>query len=351
MKTSGISNDNLSVDTVLTLACQKAGIDAPTITKEIGVICINLLNTFFDSWANDGVNLWERQRFMQSLNLGQATYMVPPAAVDVMEVTVGNVIRIYQTTGAPFSLNGNAALAFDNNPATSCVCTAVGDTDAYIGWNYNATYPQSIKYIGIQSNTNSTYTISIQYSYDGTLWRDAVTDQTNVYYAGQLQWICNQVPIAAPYWQIVETAGNTLSIQELYFCVDGNIRAIGQVSNGDYEVFATKNNLGTPSSYTLYRDINPYLSLYPTPDISGNVNVMIYTIQAYIQEVTAPYQLLDLPQRYNDAIINNLAYQIALVKNPEKAPSLQLLADYSYQVAKREDSEKVPLQVFYEWVR
>ena len=354
MKTSGLYNDNLSVDTAITLAAQKAGVE-PTIMKgQFVFTCYDILNNLFDGLANNGVNLWTRQRFMQSLTYGQAYYQLQTQIVDIMELTVASATRVFGNTGVPFSLNGDATLAFDGNTSTTCVCTATGTpptvTNAYIGFNFNNTYPQAIKYIGIQSNTNSTYTLSVQYSFDNILWIDAITNDVSTYIQGQIGWLCNPCPLAAPYWRVTETTGQTLSLEELYFSIDNLSKLMGQVGNGDYEAYANKNTISTPSSYTLYREINPRVAVYPTPDLS-TYQYLIYTAQVYIQKVTSLYQVFYLPQRMNALIINNLAYNIALIENPGKAGGLKMDADTSYLAAISEDTEKVPFQVYYEWVR
>ena len=354
MKTSGLYNDNLSVETAITLAAQKAGVEPPMMDGQFIYTCYSILNNLFDGLSNDGVNLWTRQRFMQNLIYGQAYYQLPTQIMDVMELTVASATRVFGSTGVAFSLNGNAALAFDGDTSTTCVCTATGSppsvVNAYIGFNFNNTYPQAIKYIGIQSNTNSTYTLSVQYSYDGTLWLDAITNDVTTYYAGQIGWLCNPCPIAAPFWRVTETTGQTLALEELYFSIDNISKLMGQVANGDYEAYANKTIISSPSSYTLYREINPRVAVYPTPDLSS-YQYLIYTAQVYIQKVTALYQVFYLPQRMNALIINTLAYNIALIKAPEKAALLKGDADLSYASAINEDTEKVPLQVYYEWAR
>lgn len=351
IKTSGLYNDHLTVDAAITLASQKAGIEPPMMDGQHNYTCFNILNNLFDGWSNDGVNLWTRQRFMQNLVYGQAYYQLQESIMNLMELTVASITRVFgASNGTAFSLNGVAANAFDGNTATVCTCTAVGDTDPYIGFYFSETIPQSIKYIGIQSSTNSEYTISVQYSFDGSLYFDAITEDTNDYIAGQIGWLCNSCPIAAPYWRIVETTGATLAIEELYFSIDNLSKLMGAVSNGTYEAYANKNSASDPSSYTLYRDIKPKVAVYPVPTLA-TYQYLIYTAQVYIQVINSLYQVFYLPQRYNAAIISNLAYNLALINNPEKAPGLKMEADASYMAARMEDSEKVPLEITFEYVR
>ena len=281
MKTSGIYNANVSVDRLITQSSQMAGIEPPMMDSQFVNYCYDSLNTLFAGWTNDGVNLWTRQRFMQNLNYNQPYYQLQESIVDIMEMTVGSTTRVFGDTGTAFSLNGTAANAFDGNDATTCICTASDNTNAYIGFYFDDTFDQSIKYIGIQSNTNTDYTLSVQYSFDGTIYLDAITNDTNSYIAGNISWLCNPCPIAAPYWRVTETTGATLALEELYFNVDSQSKLMGQVSNGDYEAYANKNTTGTPSSYTLYREINPKIALYPTPDLS-TYQYLIYTAQVYI---------------------------------------------------------------------
>lgn len=338
MVTSNSYTFDMSLDNMIIEAYERIGIAGSQLTAQHAISAKNSLNLMFSDWNNRGVNLWMRQKFMQTLNWNQNTYSLPQGTVEILEMLYVQINRVLN--GTAFASSGIAQNAFDGNPATACTQNSINGN---IGYNFGAGQQQAIKYIGIQSNANLNYTLTIQYSYDGTNWINAiVSPQSSAYIAGQIQWICNPIPVAAQYWRILETGGATLNIQELYFAIDNTSRVIGAIGIADYEAISNKTNYGTPTSYAMNKQINPYFYIYPTP--SNNVNqYLVYNVERQIQDVNLLTQTTYIPNRFQEACVSNLALKLALKFAPEKYESLKPQALDAFIAASKEDEENVDL--------
>lgn len=118
--------------------------------------------------------------------------------------------------GTPFSSAGGIAEnAFDGSSATSCTQTS---PDGNISYNfYQGT---GVKWVGIQSNVTTQYTLVVEFSYNNVMWTRAFVIPPQTFQAGQLTWFTAQGYWVGNMWRVREMGGATLDMQEIYFNVD-----------------------------------------------------------------------------------------------------------------------------------
>lgn len=339
MSTSGTyAFGNIQADDIIREAFERCGIVSDLLDGLKIQSALSSLNFMLSQWVNRGLNLWTIEKDMVQMNAGQSTYALPASTVDILELTAAQVNRLNLDGGVPLSNSGVAANAFDGNPATACTQTA---PNGFIAWNYG--YAQSISYVGVQSNATASYTLSIQYSYDGLSWVDGNQAVTFVYPIGQAIWFVVPAPANASFWRILETGGATLNIQELYFSVPSVSRLMTRISREEYIAIANKSQQATASSYYVDRTRNPVLNLWPTPD--STYPFMIYNRARQVQDIGTLLNNVDAPQRFYEAIVSGLAASLAVKFAMDRYPILMDLAERSYSYAAREDTEKVPLRI------
>lgn len=326
-------------------AYERIGIIPTQLTQQKINAAQRTINFILQDWVNKGNNLWTVQIGMIALNQGQAAYNLPPNAIDIKTAAVRQSNR--NLGGTPFSsAGGNAAFAFDNNPATACTQTA---PNGYISYNWGAAQ-FAIAMVGVQSATTQTYTLVGEYSLDNVNWTTALTIPAQTYTQGVLQWYVVPVPTPASVFRIRETGGATLNIEELYFNTSLYDLIVTAFSEFEYTSQPYKNQPGRPTSFWVDRQINPVIYLWPVPIPPWNN--LYFTYWQAIQDIGSLQNNAQIPARFLEALTAAAAYKLALKEGKlERLQVLQMEAEKSYKEAGQEDRERVPLRIYGDYTQ
>ena len=340
MSTSGtLSFQSAQNEQIIREAFERVGISLLEIDQEKVVSAQRSLNLILTSLPNRQLNLWTVSREMMGLNPNQATYTLPDATSDVLEVLIRYSTR--NLSGIPGSdPGGNAANAFDGNPATACTQTGINGNISY-QWNSST----SICLVGVQSNVTRNYTLTFEYSNDGGVWASVLQTSNQSYPQGNIIWFEVPVPVSATYFRARETDGSILDIQELYFNNSVNDVSISRNSRSENMSIPNKTqNPGKPSSYIVWRDLSPTITLYPAPDV--NYNCMFYSRIVMPQDIGSLMNTPPVPSRFFESIVCGLSVKLALkTKNYDLYDRLVLAYEKELKYALNEDSERVPLRI------
>lgn len=331
-------------DALVTDAFERLGELPDKFTVQQILSATRSANLLLSEWINKGLNLWTVKEEMLNLIPNQNTYFLPTATSDVLEATIRTTTR--PLGGTAFSSAGGIAQnAFDNNPATACTQTSA---DGYISYNYGNNNTYGIALVGIQSNVTTTYTLVAEYSYDNVTWTNSVTIPAQVFSAGLNVWFVVSVPTLAQYYRVRETGGATLNIQELYFNTNVQDIPITRISREEYINYPQKNQTGRPTSFYVDRQINPTISLWPTP-VAPYFN-MFYTRVVQMQDLGSLTQMPQIPQRFMEAFCAGLAWKLAPKYAANKVDMLKDLYSEAFDLAAREDRERVPLRIYGDYI-
>lgn len=347
MSTSGDYNfKNATVAMLFDTAYERVGVLPELITAQKIRAAILASNLIFSEWMNPSLNLWLVKREIQSLNKYQSVYDLPAEAIDVLEMAIRQSNRMLG--GSAFSqpeTGGEASNAFDGNPSTACVQNA---PNGYIGYQFSV--PSLVQMVGVQSNIDTNYTLIFEYSLDGTNWTSEFIATQSIYPKGKTIWFEMPKPYRCSYFRIAETGGATLNVQELYFERINVDMPISPISRQDYMNLPNKHSVGRPSCYYVNRVIKPNFSLWLVP--SGQYKTVIYTYKRYIQDVGLLTDILDIPQRFYEALVAGLAYKLACNDQsitPDRVAVLKSEYDKSIDLARMEDSEKyIPVTMSFD---
>ncbi len=341
MSTSGTYNfSSLENNDILIDAFERIGVLPDQITAQMIQSATRSLNLLLSEWINRGPNLWTMKEEILNLLPNQATYAMPIATSAIMEATIRTSRR--PLGGTAFSSAGGIAQnAFSNNPALACTQTA---PNGYISYYYGANVSYGVAMVGIQSFVTNTYSLVAEYSYDNTTWFNSITMPTQVYTAGQIIWFVPIIPTLAPYYRIRETGGATLNIQELYFNTTLNDIPITAISRSEWVSYPNKSQTGRPTSFYFNRQINPTVTLWPVP--AGNYYTMYYTRTEEMQDAGSLINMPEIPQRFFEAMSAGLAWRLSTKYTPDKEELLKKQYDDAFNLAAREDIERVPLRIF-----
>jgi hypothetical protein len=313
---------------------------------------INLIQL---EWMTRGVNLWSLESAYLPLVTNQGQYTLPSIVSDIVQANLRTSTR--QLNGVPQTNTlatydddggGVAANAFDGNPATFCQQNAINGN---ISYDYDPTVvgvTQQINFVGIQSNTNTLYSIIIESSADTATWVTALVIPPQNFLAGVNVWFDIPVPIATRAYRIRETGGATLNIQEINFNNNTLDIQVTNVSRYEYQTYPNKILQGRPNLYYLDRQIIPILNIWPVP--SDTYNCLQYSYKQMLQDVgTLATNTVQIPARFYPALIWGLTWRLAVKYNPDQAGAFKAEYEQSFNLATKEDTEDTPIRIYGEY--
>jgi hypothetical protein len=378
MATSGTYNfQSVQVELLIREAYERIGILGEFVEPQKLDSAKRSIDLLLLEWMNKSVNLWTLETAYLTLVQGQGQYTLPSYVSDIIQVNnriynggPDDIIIVNNRTyrrqlGGQAQTNGEGANdenavalnAFDENILTSCI---QAEANGNISYSY---YPkdQEISLIGLQSNTTTEYSITVEVSQDFLAqndedWLQLFVIPPQVYTAGVIKWIDVPIPTSAKQYRIRETGGAILSFQEIYFCtsVDNPLDInIANVSRYEYLSLSNKKLQGRPSIYYLDRQITPILNLWPVP---SDISYISYSYKKMIQDVGSVGAVytnnLEIPSRFYPALVWGLSWMLAIKYKPELAHKPELAqmfqAEYerSFQLATNEDTERDAMTIY-----
>lgn len=324
---------------IITDAYERIGILSDVLTQQKINSAQRSINFILTSWANRGLMLWTVKTDMLALNPNQSTYLLPTATSDILEATVRTSNR--NLGGTAFASSGVAQNAFDNNTATSCTQNAPNGNIGY-GWG-NVQY--AIAMVGVRSNASLTYTLVFEYSLDNATWVNVGSPSAQLFSQGNIVWSVINVPTLGNYFRIRETGGATLNIQELYFNTALNDTVISRCSRAEYISFPQKNQSGRPSNFYVNRQINPTVTLWPSPN--SQYNNLFYSRIEMPEDIGSMTNTPAISARFLEPLTSALAYKLAPKESKlDRMELLRVDATEEFRLAYEEDRERVPFRVF-----
>ena len=122
-----------------------------------------------------------------------------------------------------------------------------------------------------------------------------------------------------------------------------------RLSRSDYQALPEKSIQGRPDRYFLHKDrVQPKLFIYQTPENSTDT-VEFWRIRR-LHDVTAAVQNVDVPARWLEPFIRELAYRLyekrpAEEQDENKLNRLERRAMDGFNTAREEDRDRAPLQI------
>jgi hypothetical protein len=257
--------------------------------------------------------------------------------------TGGATLNIQELYFTIYGTNANATRAFDTDSTTPFIDIWANGN---ISYDYGATFTQQLTFIGIQSNSTTSYSLTVEYSPDNIAWSTLFVIPTQSYTSGVIEWFDVPTPVNARAYRIRETGGGTLNLQEVYFTNNTLDLAISDVSRYEYFSYPNKYLQGRPSLYYLDRQLTPLLNIWPTP--SPQYNCLFYSYKQMMQDVGMFYtNALQIPARLYSALVWGLAWQLAIKYKPDPQLIAMFKAEYeqAFEIGTVEDKESVTIKI------
>lgn len=383
---------------VIEHAYRRCRLTAQVITGEMIDVAFDMLYLMLSDWANRGIGLWTIEKKILPLYQGQARLPCPVGTVDILNANLRTL------TFLQFSQSNSANSILATLYAGSTTISTIG-----ILWNgvalpctlsgSNTNLPGSFATIGTiapdTSNGNQNW-----FDFDGvpsyqyfqiainpvsiSLALNAKAGDTAIYCSGAgvgnvSSYLFNAGALTLPGDQasysvvsaVYDSANgftkvtlnqalaidhtnnqaiginNTLAIQTLSICNNPFEITIARINRDDYINLPNKTFQGRPLQYWYdrQRDI-PIMTLWPSPNLAASMNQITIWRKRYIMDIGGVNDVLDIPQRWFDAVVYNLALSLAEVRpevDPSIIPMVGQRANSSLLTAMQEERDNSPI--------
>lgn len=281
MAVSGtISATTFNTNKVIDHAFRRCKITAQRVTAEMQSIATDVLYLLLSEMASVRTPSWCIEKLILPFYEGQPNVTLPLGTEEVLNA---NYRYLQPVTGAVVS----TSTVYQVNFTSSTVVSTVG-----IKWSA-AAVPLTFSV----SNDNLTWTVV-----------DTVTPSAT---AGQITWFDIYPAIAYQYFKITATSG-TLSYSVITLGNTPSEIPFGVLNRDSYVAQSNQIFAGRPTTYWFQRDINqPILHLWPAPNLAAEGAQLIVWRHRQIMDVGTLQQELDIPQRWYEAIVSQLAFKLA----------------------------------------
>jgi len=281
MATSGtVATTVINTAKVIEHAVRRCGLPPSSITLETIETANQNLYLLLLALANRGLNLWCVETNYIGLKEGQMTYQMPTGTIDILTLLLSQ----------PTQLSG---------------------TNSQVGVNYTTdlSSAQSAIRVGFKFDTiAASETVTVSYSSDNVTYTVAETDVRTDWAANTWYWVSLDPIVTARYFRISTVAA--IDVSEFYIVSSLFDLEIIRFNRDDYANLANKQiQASVSTNYYYERKLTPQVSLWPVPNDEHKHLTLIRHRQ--VQDIGALSQQIELPQRWVEAIIWQLAERLA----------------------------------------
>jgi hypothetical protein len=318
------------------------------VTSEPLQIAQQSLYLLMSELVNMGIPLWCIEKQLLPLYESAAEITCPNGTVDVLNLTIRQLQRLTGTTSAS---EGTADFATDGDVETAT-------TQTIAGGNITITYDDTvtISNLGILPNATGTWNIAVQTSVDGvtytTVWSNTAFAAVN----GEWQWIdlydTSNVQEGAAlnaiqYVRLLATAPTILDVREFVVANSPSEIPLARINRDDYQNLPDKSFQGRPVQFwlDLQRD-TPVIRIWPAVQLQYTFYQLNLTRKRYLMDVGSLTQTLDIPQRWYEAIVTELAARLSMEiqeVDMQLIPMLRGAADRAMRIAWTGEGDSSPV--------
>ena len=346
MATSGtVGLTTVSVQNLIDDAARASGKLAEELTVE--QVQSSKRNLFYvlSSIINKGIQYFAIKKTVIGLNADQYIYDMPVGSNDALNVLYRQMERPSGSYSS--SAGGTVANAFDNDTSTYCQQTSANGN---ISVNYGTSNPVYIGSIGllpyVSGGGSATWTITFEYSVDGTTW--VTLDSLGTIAVTDNEWVWTDIDPGQNViaYRVRASGGTTLALREFYLGNNSREIQMARLNRDDYTNLPNKNfTANQPYQYWFDRTIPvPTIYLWPVP--SDPFIQMTVWYSAQIEDVGALSGELAIPDRWLLAVESMLAHRMSLILPAvplERVKYLEGQADRNFNDAEQEERDKSPI--------
>lgn len=277
------------------------------ITAEMLGIGLDCAWLALSNLANRSVQLWAIENTILPLYQNNRLVPLPVGTLDVLTATLRNLTRLTEDATVASSAGGTASYAFDDDFDTACTQTSANG-------NLSAQWVDDVLVttVGLLFESAFSGTLNFERSDDGSAWVtvSSVTSVTGA--AGEWLWYDLNGSLATTYFRVRASAGGTLDVTELFLGNNPREITIARLNLDDWSNLPNKTAAGAPLQFYLDRARSqPIMNIYYAPSTEYRYNQVIVNRSRQLEDVGTLTQEVELPQRYYDAVVWDVAWRLA----------------------------------------
>lgn len=343
MATSGtIGQTTFNTRKVIDNAYRGCKLPAQTVTGEMISIAKEQLYMLLSALANAGAPLWCIEKYILPLYQGVHSVPVPVGTVDVLNANLRTLQRL---TGTETSSEGTASLAFDGD-----VDTATNQITA-AGWIQTQLDGDTlVTTVGILPDATATWDFSLQWSDDGLTWTTFYTDTAYAAIDMEWLWLDFQGLAAHTYWRLKANNTTVLNVRELYWANTPQDIMLARINKDDYWNMPNKDFQGRPTEYWFNQKAQEQsiMEVWPAPNEAAQFQQLTLLTHRHIMDVGALTETLEIPDRWFEAVVWQLAARLAAitpeVTEPATARAEKNAAEF-LRLAWMDQRDNSPMQI------
>ncbi len=281
MTTSGtVGLTTIDTAKVVEHAFRRCKVPTARQTAEAVAIAQENLYLLLTALSNRGLNLWCVETQYVGLQSQQATYTMPVGTVDVLNLIYTQPTR---STGT------------NSSTATSYTTQLSSATTIYR--------------IGVQaSSITASDTLTLASSADGVTWTTISTHTKTDWATNTWYWFNLDPAVSNTYFRA--TFGSATTFTEFYLASALYDLPVSAWNRDTWSTINNKSMAGRPStSYYFEKLITPQVTLWPVPN--NDYDHLTVFIHRQIQDVGTMVQTLEIPTRWFESVIWQLAVRLA----------------------------------------
>ena len=341
MTTSGtIGQTVITVQDLVIKSILRCGKKSSEITPEMLDQARQSMYFYIMSLSNLGVNLWTIEKLVIAVNPFQPNYNLPLGTIEILNAMY-RISTPFSDSSNIFASSGTGVGNLLDQDVTTTFTETSPNGNIYINLGQQNTPVLSI---GIMSNGTTTYNFVLEGSNDNSTWTQIQALGAQSFPDQQFSWFDITSPSGAQYFRLRETGGATISLRQLYFATYFTEYNLTRMSRDTYTSLPNKlAPAGWPLQYWYNRIIpQPQLVVWPVGQDYFSSQMVIWRSRQ-IQDIGAFTNSVEMPDRWAEALISNVAPRLALELegvDPNRIQLLAALATSAENIASMEERDK-----------
>jgi hypothetical protein len=304
---------------VIEHAFRRCRIPAQKLTPEMISTATETLSLFMAALVARGIQLWLVERILVQAPLNQAAVPMPAGTVDVLSV----MSRDY--TSVSFTGSVVSSTTYQMTPTAS----------------------SNVSMVAVTFSTTVTTALTVSSSSDGVSFTTSLSIPSTAYTAGATYWFELDPVVTAPYFRVV--GASAISVSSAILANNGTDIELAAVSRDDYENMPNKTFSGRPLQFYMDRQRDQsVLRLWPVANATWAAKPLAITRRREMMDVGTLQQNIDVPKRWYDAIVWQLAWRVAK-ETPEVdaaiIPDLKMDAADALAMAQAGEADRSPMRI------
>lgn len=264
--------------------------------------------------SNRGLNLWAVEKQYVGCVAGQSVYQCPVGTIDLLNLVYSQPSRAQGT---------------DTSNATSFTTELSSAT--------------TVLRIAVKlSAVTAADTLTLEHSADGITWSTISATTKTDWATGATYWFDVEPQVTDVFFRA--SFGLAATFTEFYLATTTYDLPVSPWNRDTYTVINNKLQLGRPStSYFFEKLIRPQVTLWPVPNNSYDYLTMY--IHRQIQDVGTMMQSLEIPSRWYEAVVWQLAERLAFELPAVDAALAQMcvqMSDRATNEVEQEEQDSMP---------